>query len=240
MHPGAVLQSDWSSGDKGAVSARISSSMEDLLRAPNLHTDYGHVMGFILDTHSAAGDTGSSSEDRFVEVGGSDQAASPLVTDQAPSSPLASSPPSSSNSASTGKAVKKVRGAKAAAKSRSRRSAKSVQSEDKEKRKANERNRVREVRKTYKELRRLLTHGQDSWDAKPIKISILDGAIDYISNLAGELAIVQSHPPPSQLEMYPPQPPPPPPEYGPQPSCGMEPPPESKPNMLLRGTSSLW
>lgn len=194
------------------------------MQVTDLHSDYGHVMGFILDTHSSDGDTGSSSEDRFVEVGGSDQAASPLV----------SSPSSDADS----KAVKRGRGTKAASKSRSRRSAKSVQSEDKEKRKANERSRVREVRKTYKELRRLLTHGQDSWDAKPIKISILDGAIEYLSSLARELAFVQSQLPPSQVAMFLPQPPPA--ACSPPPPCALEPPPESKPTVLPRGATSPW
>ena len=154
----------------------------------SLQTDFGHVAEFILDTQSSDVDTASSSEDRFVEVAGSSY--------QEEESPLVSS--SSGDAAS--KAAKKGRGAKGAAKSRSRRSTKSAQSlEDKEKRKANERNRVREVRKTYKELRSLLTHGQDSWDAKPIKISILDGAIEYLSSLARELAYVQSQPPPPSL-----------------------------------------
>lgn len=196
------------------------------MEATNLHTDFGHVMGFILDTQSNDVDTTSSSEDRFVEVG-SDQDESPLV--------------SSSSGDAASKAVKKGRGSKVAAKSRSRKSTKSAQSfEDKEKRKANERNRVREVRKLYKEVRRLLTHGQDSWDAKPIKISILDGAIEYLSSLARELAFVQSQPPPSQIAMYLPQPPPagccPPPP----PPCALEPLLEHKPAVLLRGATSPW
>ena len=222
---------DWSRGHpiRASVEKIGRRAMEELLPVTGLHTDFGHVTDFILDTHSNSDvDTASSSEDRFVEVAGSsDQEESPLV--------------SSSCDDGAGKAAKKGRGTKGTAKSRSRRSSKSAQSfEDKEKRKANERNRVREVRKTYKELRQLLTHGQDSWDAKPIKISILDGAIEYLSSLARELAFVQSQPPPSQVAMYLPQgsssgcgPPPL--------SCALEPPPlEHKPDVLLRGATSPW
>ena len=192
----------------------------------NLQADFGHVADFILDTQSSDVDTASSSEDRFVEVAGSDQEESPLV--------------SSSSGDAASKAAKKGRGAKGAAKSRSRRSTKSAQSfEDKEKRKANERNRVREVRKTYKELRSLLTHGQDSWDAKPIKISILDGAIEYLSSLARELAYFQSQPPPTHVAMYLPQPSPSVRCVPPHP-CALEAPLEHKPDVLLQGATTPW